>query len=484
MISNLSKLTNRNCSTIEILHYQKRYLFNWFGKKKEDTNQQKQTTLGQFISSNKSDLTNVFKWSQNKDQVKTVVYSLGQNSQGQLGLEDLRSEKEYTFNESFIPHSIKSIKSNLIHSAAFTNSNDLLTWGSNMYFQIGHKNASTNSVFPSFVESSPHSVKVGSGFNKSQIIDYALGAWSCFVLVKSGDDLKYTDVYCWGNNRFGQLALSSQYNLQSPTKINRLSFRPALEPNENIIKVTSGLFHSHFLSNLGRVFSSGTLENANPLAIHVNTSQSDSTPLQVQSPTLATKLSKFKITDISAGCYHSIAIDQNNCIYQWGKGKLKKTTKDHLFMTPYSPENCFKDNIQTMDTDITMYTNITDKIIQIESGDDLSLILTKSGKLFQLKPSSKELIDITSSIPSQEKILKISLSITHGGVIFENSNQIYLWQLDDFTFEQSALKVHFSTLLPTNQPNKLFTHFPSDHIVKDLSLGPHFSHIVFEKKQT
>ncbi|KAN0008639.1 hypothetical protein ACTFIU_009366 [Dictyostelium citrinum] len=513
---------NNNCINSN-LTIKRTFFSKLFGSKKDDENsnresskKKKTTTLGSAIKGGKVEkLQNGFTWSslKNNDDIKTAIYSIGVNNQGQLGLGDWKSESTLVFNEQFIEYSVKSLKSTFLHSCAFTNDNDMLTWGANFNLQIGHKYGSNTSIFPNFVESSPYSVKV-TNFSKSDVIGGSIGGWSSFAITKD-QTTKQNSIYSWGNNQHGQLGIGTLLNIQTPNKVllrddsnennnnnnNNNSNNENKCNSNNIKKISNGLYHTLFLFNNGKILSCGKSDdgqlgisfkktNNNNNNDNNNNNNNTTTP-DIKLPVPSNLLDKFKMIDIEAGYFHSIGLNENGEIYQWGKGKLRYSDGNDLQLSPFLQKNDYTSNDQQLNIIYKIIGIPNDeKVIQIGAADNLSMALTDKGKLYKWssindddnKNNSEH--NITAELVqypefNNERINKFSLSNTHAAVAFnETPNEICVWSLrDDFTLEKKFSKSMFATILPISEHNnnniKRFT-LPVDHKVTDISIGTHF----------
>ncbi|EGG21189.1 hypothetical protein DFA_01064 [Cavenderia fasciculata] len=220
----------------------------------------------------------------------TAVYSIGTNTQGQLGLGDCVSEEQFIFMETLTKESIKSLRSSISHSAILTNTSDLLTWGSNAQFQIGHKDGTLTSILPSVVENIPHSVRKPS-FPRNKVIDVGLGGWHNFAVTREMD---------------GSTQL---YDL-------------------DIATITSGPFHSVALDRRGRVYQWGCGAIASSKKDHIHyTPQSLSDNALASLPNFAALKSRVveitgflessQIVQIAAGDNLSLAVTNQGELYAW-----------------------------------------------------------------------------------------------------------------------------------------------------------------------
>eukprot|EP01133_Synstelium_polycarpum_P016833 gene16833-20016_t len=262
-------------------------------------------------------------------------------------------------------------------------------------------------------------------------MDVGLGGWSSFAL--TNDKNAQRKIYTWGNNGHGQMGIGSVYNIQAPTLISSLS-------TYNIVQVASGgYFHTHFLTEKGMVLSCGKSDEGQ-LAI------ADSVKDKfVCIPTRSNLLDGLVIKSIASGPFHSLAIDDKGDIYQWGCGELRKDSKDDVYYSPYSLFNGTpQDKLRMIDGKINKIdrSSIDGNVVQIVASDNLSMVLTDKGALYQWSTYDTTPVPITYPEFANHTVIKAALA----GDSF-------------FTITETP---------------RLFT-FPADHDVADISLGVHFA---------
>ncbi|EFA81200.1 regulator of chromosome condensation domain-containing protein [Heterostelium album PN500] len=491
----------QQCETKRYISFFKK----WFGQEVEDDPTVKIESLSNTLKSSKSKLTTGFRWSKpppplqtalnrnainnnnnnnnsNNENVNfkpTAVYSIGNNNQGQLGLSDCKSETNFTFVETLSNQSVNSLQSSLLHSAILTNDYDMLTWGANFHFQIGHKYGSNTSIFPNFIESCPFSVK--NSFPKNSVIDVAIGGWNSFALTKEPKS-GANHIYTWGNNNHGQMGIGSIYNIQTPSLIQSLS-------TFNIVQISGGFFHTHFLTDKGMVLSCGRSTEGQ---LAVSNSMQDKL---VVIPTRADLLSDIDVSLLASGAFHSAAVDKKGDVYQWGVGELKKDLKDDVYYTPFN-QHCME-SLAAIATEKINKITIPDGglVIQVAAGDNQTLALTNDHKLYQWSTTDQTPKQIDFPEFKDHRIIKIATSTTHSGVILapkekvvtdsnevgeadtKANNKLFVWPNRSFKLDRELSGNLFFTV--TQEP-KLFT-FPTDHQLVDLSLGAHFCIVLAEK---
>eukprot|EP00300_Choanocystis_sp_HF-7_P019282 c20291_g1_i1.p1 GENE.c20291_g1_i1~~c20291_g1_i1.p1 ORF type:complete len:1112 (-),score=197.97 c20291_g1_i1:2283-5597(-) len=130
---------------------------------------------------------------------KGIVYSFGSNDSGQCGRKIFR-EFEPDIIDELRSVKIKQIATGEAHALALSDKNELFSWGSNNYGQLGHDNRETESL-PKRVDK----------LVDVQIKDIACGANHSLVLSVEGE------LYVWGNGANGRLGLNSIESRLVPT---------------------------------------------------------------------------------------------------------------------------------------------------------------------------------------------------------------------------------------------------------------------------
>nr|DBA28769.1 TPA: hypothetical protein GDO54_009072 [Pyxicephalus adspersus] len=111
-------------------------------------------------------------------------------------------------------------------------------------------------------------------------------------------------MYCWGDNRFGQLGLAGHDNEKIPCTVN-----DCLDGDSGVQKVVCGEMHTLFLLQDGTVLSCGQ---------NFCGQLGRKSPVSSLEPIHA--LEAQTITNISCGLNHSVAICSEGNIFTWGNG--------------------------------------------------------------------------------------------------------------------------------------------------------------------
>eukprot|EP01127_Copromyxa_protea_P002100 TRINITY_DN11990_c0_g1_i1.p1 TRINITY_DN11990_c0_g1~~TRINITY_DN11990_c0_g1_i1.p1 ORF type:complete len:501 (+),score=87.74 TRINITY_DN11990_c0_g1_i1:19-1521(+) len=140
------------------------------------------------------------------------------------------------------------------------------------------------------------------------------GMFHCHVLLSTGH------IYSWGRTANGRLGFPSKKEWVS---------EPTLVPTPlRFVKIACGHHHSLAITSDGKVASWGSGYSGQC---------GHGTRKDSEVPTVIAAISHLKFTEISAGYYHSIAIDENGEMWIWGTGKegqLGLGDKDLFHSTP------------------------------------------------------------------------------------------------------------------------------------------------------
>ena len=115
------------------------------------------------------------------------------------------------------------------------------------------------------------------------------------------------DVYAWGLESSGQLGVPNRPKAPTPTKVEALC-------GIGVRALSCGLYHTLALTEEGDVYSFGFggsfLNGVGGLG--------SGDRAQIDTPTM---IADFKATAVSAGGYHSVALDADGAAYSWGRGE-------------------------------------------------------------------------------------------------------------------------------------------------------------------
>ncbi|OMJ71844.1 hypothetical protein SteCoe_29854 [Stentor coeruleus] len=222
------------------------------------------------------------------------VYTMGNNSDGRLGIDD----KEVNYSSSPCLVSFLSglnpitISCGWGHTACITQNGSLYTWGLGDFGALGLGN--------SLNQYSPQKVQLP---DNSEAQSVSCGSRHTAILLK--------------NKRLAMIGCGEAGQLG--TRKREKEFFPVIIEAENVVQVSSGVFHTAFINNKGQVFTMGG--NSYGQLGHGN-KKSTSTPERVKA------LDGIFIIKISCG-YCTGAICENGFLYLWGSGTFGE------YLVPY-----------------------------------------------------------------------------------------------------------------------------------------------------
>jgi alpha-tubulin suppressor-like RCC1 family protein len=275
-----------------------------------------------------------------------TVWAWGDNSKGQLG--------DNTTSDRRLPVPVKNedgtgFLSNIIaiaagyqHSLALAHDGTVWAWGDNSEGQLGNGSV-TNSRLPVQVLNGD-----GTG-NLSKISAIAAGYKHSLTLADDGT------VWAWGNNSKGQLGDGTTIDSELPVQ----------SEVTGITAISAGYQYNLALTSEGNIWAWGD-NSKGQLGEDSITTETD--PIEVMGSGGSGFLSN--ITAISAGYYHSLAIDGDNKAWAWGDngdGQLGDRTTT-------SRRTPVKVKAVTGSSDLSGITDIA-------AGNSFSLAITYDGNL-------------------------------------------------------------------------------------------------------
>lgn len=242
----------------------------------------------------------------------TIPVAWGGNSYGTLG--------DGTTKDSSIPvvvvtsgvlagKTIKAVSSGPGHSLALTSEGRVYAWGVNEFGTLGD-NTYTNSNIPVAVNTS-------GVLRDKTIIDISTSEFQSWALSSDGKIYGWGLVIPGGGNSLGSSAVPYALDMSG------------IPSGKTIISISSGDSHNLALSSDGRIYgwSHGSSEIGDGTTIH------RPTPTAIDmSGVLAGKF----ITAVSAGDFHSLALDSQGRVYAWGANYAGELG-DGTFMDRSSP---------------------------------------------------------------------------------------------------------------------------------------------------
>ncbi|KAI8342124.1 regulator of chromosome condensation 1/beta-lactamase-inhibitor protein II [Chlamydoabsidia padenii] len=191
------------------------------------------------------------------------------------------------------------------HSFIIADNGQVWTFGRNERGQlgVGHKDMI---AFPINLNQTVNALK------DVKVLTAATGRNHSLLVTDSGQ------VYAAGDNKFGQLGLSSLGEQVNFTKVSSLS-------EQTIVDVACGSDFSLVLNDKGQVYAFGSQEYGQlgngKDGQYIKSAGQTSTDPQSE-PLLIKGLEERKIKSIACGANHSIALDDEGYVYSWGFGGL------------------------------------------------------------------------------------------------------------------------------------------------------------------
>ena len=249
------------------------------------------------------------------------------------------------------------------HSLALGSDGNAYTWGNNQYGQLG--NGTTTELH------TPVRVKQPEGA-PADFTYVQVSAGSLYSLAVGSDG----NAYAWGYNGEGQLGNNTRdSNVNSvPVRVRDPANPTDTSRGLKAAQVSAGGSHSLAVGSDGYAYSWGS-NNYGRLGNNNSDSNSNSTfPLRVRDPANPTDKSKgLQAAQVSAGCWHSLAVGSDGNAYAWGwnyYGQLGNNTHDS--------------NVNSVPVRVRDPANPTDKskglkAAQVSAGYDHSLALGSDG---------------------------------------------------------------------------------------------------------
>ena len=315
-------------------------------------------------------------------------------------------------------------------SIALSMDGKVFSWGSNQDGKLGDGNSSNaNNV------NVPVAVKTeGTPMKGKTISQISSGYVHNLALSMDGK------VYAWGNNSDGQLGDGTINNRNVPVAVKTTGTDM---DGKTIVQVSVGSYHNVALSSDGKLYAWG---NNSDGQLGDGTINNRNVPVAVK--TTGTDMDGKTIVQVSAGDEHTIALDAEGNIYEWGtvRGSYSRNTTPQLF------------NV--------VGTVIANKIItKVVAGSHYSVAITSDGTVYAWGSNSN--FGINSKIPvkldfSGKNIESISLGNLHALAIASDGT-VYAWgsnfygQLGNGTNASSTVPVKVNTIggLPTNKALKV-----------------------------
>ena len=261
------------------------------------------------------------------------AYAWGDNTWGQLGdgTKTNRATPVKVRKPAGVPvdFTYVQVSAGDYHSLALGNDGYVYAWGWNYYGVLGN-NSTKESLVPvrACDPNSPNDADKGL-----KAIQVSAGSWQSLALGSDGY------AYSWGNNLYGQLGNNTNNGEYKACPVPR---KVLLNPNNvstalKATQVSTGLYHSLAIDKEGNTWAWGYNEYGQAgNSTNNGTSKPNPVPKKVLlNPNNAS--TALKVTQVSAGFYHSLAIDKEGNTWAWGRngsGELGNTKVEDQSSVP------------------------------------------------------------------------------------------------------------------------------------------------------
>lgn len=228
---------------------------------------------------------------------------------------------------------------------------------------------------------------VGVATLSYDVVEVAAGSSHTCARLKSGE------LYCWGSNTFGQLGIGTPESHRFPALVSGLP--------SGVNKVTAGLGHTCAILDSGPVYCWG-----NNLAGALGDGSTESS----RSPVAAPRLSHGAI-QIAAGVLHSCALIESGAAYCWGNN-ANGELGDGTGIRQLNP---------------VAVSSLSTGVVQVAAGDARSCATRVSGEILCWGTDSNSQSRIPariSGISDQAKM--VSVTDSHACAIMD-SGKLYCW---------------------------------------------------------
>lgn len=267
-------------------------------------------------------------------------------------------------------------------------------------------NSTTNSIIP-----------VNVSILNNNAVSVVCGTGSSFVVDSNGN------LWAWGRNEYQQLGIGT--NVDSLVPINITTMLGSQLLGHKIVTLACGDCHIIALDDMGNVWAwgrnhHGRLENS----IQAIDTQYQPFCISLLSSSV---LNGIKMTNVSCGFYHSVAIDITGDIWTWGlntKGQLGTGVATDMPVNGYSPTSL------SLSTISPLYGR---KFMSVSAGPLTSTALEKGGTIWawgqnitgQLGYNSNNDINLVPRVVMIRGIL--STSSSNNTAIINNLGELLIW---------------------------------------------------------
>lgn len=251
------------------------------------------------------------------------VYCVGNNESGQLGFGGREGSSLPVRVAALDTRTVVHLACGSSHTVAVTDLGSLASWGLSEFGQLGLSDSRPHSGGGGFSEVlQPRIVK---GSKELRFTRVACGANHTLALTGSGE------VYSFGQGTFGALGHGNTVDCNVPTQVSMLW-------GLGVVQVTCGESHSAALTIDGQVFTWGRGKYGQlGLGSFTNETQ----------PVMVSGLSGHTVGHIACGGDHTLAVTTEGALYSWGRGHWGQTGHGttEVVNTPKQVEALIKEKV-------------------------------------------------------------------------------------------------------------------------------------------
>ncbi|XP_064418774.1 probable E3 ubiquitin-protein ligase HERC4 isoform X2 [Latimeria chalumnae] len=216
-----------------------------------------------------------------------TVYTCGCNDLGQLGHEKARKKPEQV--GALDAQTVVAVSCGEAHTLALNDKGQVFAWGLSTDGQLGLPGTDECIRVPRTIKS----------LSEVQIVQVACGHYHSLALSKG------SQIYTWGQNKYGQLGLGHEYKSQtSPQLIKSLLAIP-------VGQIAAGGAHSFALTLSGAIFGWGR-NNFGQLGLNDENDR--------YAPALLKSLRSQKVVHVSCGEDHTAVLTKEGGVFTFGAG--------------------------------------------------------------------------------------------------------------------------------------------------------------------
>ncbi|BDR54760.1 hypothetical protein KIMH_08710 [Bombiscardovia apis] len=236
------------------------------------------------------------------------VWTWGWNKHGQLGSASKADTDSPTYepidltDAGALPATISQISAGYAHNMALDSDGNVWTWGWNKFGQL----ASTVNNYTDSANPTPVNITDNATLPISTINQISAGA--AYSMVLDSDH----HIWTWGLNNCGQLgtATNNSLDIANPTPVDLAA---AGRIPDTITRVSAGLSHALALDSTNHVWTWGW-NDSGQLGFSPTGNRANPNPYDIT----AVGILPADISQISAGTWHSTAVDSNQHVWTWG----------------------------------------------------------------------------------------------------------------------------------------------------------------------